>query len=73
MVTDREPQPRARTGQRPELPGAEPRDDDEEEPPGGESACWARLVCPECGAMTTEGHHPGCTADPPGQPGQPAF
>ncbi len=27
---------------------------------GGEAACWAHLVCPECGAMTTEGHLPGC-------------
>lgn len=28
---------------------------------GGEPACWAHLVCPECGAMTTGGHRPGCT------------
>ena len=28
---------------------------------GGETACWAHLVCPECGAMTTEGHRPSCT------------
>lgn len=28
---------------------------------GGESACWAHLVCPECGAMTTEGHLSGCS------------
>jgi hypothetical protein len=27
---------------------------------GGDRACWAHLVCPECGAMTTEGHRPGC-------------
>jgi hypothetical protein len=27
---------------------------------GGESACWARLVCPDCGAMESEGHRPGC-------------
>ena len=27
---------------------------------GGEAACFAHLVCPECGAVTTEGHAPGC-------------
>ena len=27
---------------------------------GGEPACFAHLVCPECGAGTTEGHRPGC-------------
>src|ERR1700730_15247689 len=32
------------------------------EPGGGsgEAACFAHLVCPECGAVTTEGHHLGC-------------
>jgi len=34
------------------------------EPPehvvGGESACFAHLVCPECGAVVSEGHGPGC-------------
>ena len=29
---------------------------------GGDAACWANLVCPECGAMESEGHRPGCTA-----------
>ena len=29
---------------------------------GGEAACWAHLVCPECGSVETEGHRPGCAA-----------
>ena len=27
----------------------------------GDPACWAYLVCPDCGAVESEGHHhPGC-------------
>jgi tellurite methyltransferase len=30
---------------------------------GGDPACWAGLVCPECGAVTADGYHrPGCAA-----------
>lgn len=27
---------------------------------GGESACWAHLVCPECGVLSGEEHRAGC-------------
>ena len=27
---------------------------------GGEAACWAHLVCPDCGAIEAEGHRTGC-------------
>ncbi len=30
---------------------------------GGDSACWAHLVCPECGALSSEGHHEGCESE----------
>ena len=38
---------------------------------GGEAACWAHLVCPECGAMESEGHRLGCPAGPPPVPEPP--
>jgi hypothetical protein len=31
---------------------------------GGDSACWAHLVCPECGAISSDGHHQGCESEP---------
>jgi hypothetical protein len=34
-------------------------------PEGGEPACLARLVCADCGAVTTEGHRAGCPAGAP--------
>lgn len=39
-----------------ELLGAE---DNEE---GGDPACWASLVCAECGAVVSEGHRQDCPA-----------
>ena len=57
MVTDSGPEPPPAGGpQRDDEPGEQA-----EQPEGGETACWAHLVCPECGAMTTEGHRPSCT------------
>jgi hypothetical protein len=34
----------------------------EDDTEGGDPVCWAHLVCDECGAITTEGHRPGCSA-----------
>jgi hypothetical protein len=28
---------------------------------GGDPACWACLVCGECGAVVSEGHRAGCS------------
>ena len=36
-----------------------PLADDGEE--GGDPACFAHLVCDECGAVTTEGHRADCS------------
>lgn len=27
---------------------------------GGDPVCWAHLVCPECGAITSGEHRAGC-------------
>jgi hypothetical protein len=38
------------------------RGPDAEDEQGGDAVCWAHLVCPECGAIVTEGHRVGCEA-----------
>lgn len=38
----------------------EPSGAEAAESSGGDPACWAHLVCPECGGVTTEGHRAGC-------------
>jgi hypothetical protein len=36
---------------------------------GGDPACWAGIVCQECGAVLSEGHVAGCSHDPaPAEP-----
>jgi hypothetical protein len=47
--------------QRDEQPAADPESIAgkrviEESEGGGDAACWAHLICPECGAMGTDGH-----------------
>jgi len=32
---------------------------------GGDAACWASLVCEECGAVESDGHRPGCSRAQP--------
>jgi tellurite resistance-related uncharacterized protein len=40
---------------------------------GGDPACWAGLICPECGAVTAGGYHrPGCAAASGGDEGDAA-
>ncbi|MDA8290355.1 MAG: DUF3565 domain-containing protein [Actinomycetota bacterium] len=62
--TAREGGPRGRvtgTDERPASRAADPYGDEEDE--GGDPACWAALVCPECGTLSTDGsHRPGCAA-----------
>jgi len=38
----------------------EPATDAESVEEGGDPVCWAHLVCPECGAIVTDGHRPDC-------------
>ena len=41
---------------------------DPESDAGGDAACWANLVCPECGAIESEGHRSGCAQARPAEP-----
>jgi hypothetical protein len=50
-------------------PAAEPEEDYGE---GGDPACWAGLVCQECGAVISEGHRSGCSHRESPGPGGPA-
>jgi hypothetical protein len=56
------------------LPGLEPADDSPQKAAqtlemvksdsgseGGDPACWACMVCAECGAVISEGHRAGCS------------
>ena len=45
-------------------------DERAEDAEGGDPVCWAHLVCPDCGAMESEGHRAGCGAAPAQAPGQ---
>lgn len=48
--------------------GAGPAAGTQEATDGGDPACWACLVCQECGAVISEGHRAGCPqgSDPAG-------
>jgi hypothetical protein len=35
---------------------------------GGDPACWAHLICPDCGAVETDGYRAGCRFERPGSP-----
>ena len=50
--------------EKPAIPGTSSRPVEGNQAEGGDCACWAHLVCPECGAITTEGHRQGCGLAP---------
>jgi hypothetical protein len=60
MTTGRPPgaplRPLPESGGAPEAPspGVDAADE------AGDPACWAGLLCPDCGAVLSEGHQPGC-------------
>jgi len=55
---------RSRTPEQPLSQGGGPMEHGgTERAAGGDPACWAHLVCPECGAIETEGHRAGCRSE----------
>jgi len=45
------------------------RTDPDEAWEGGDPACWAGIICQECGAVLSEGHRAGCPHDQASQAG----
>lgn len=41
-------------------PADVPPEPADERDQGGDPACWAHLVCPECGGVADGSHRPGC-------------
>jgi hypothetical protein len=54
-------QPARDRGEDPAGAAREPAAGSPEAGDGGDPACWACLVCQECGAVISEGHGAGCS------------